>query len=106
MAGCGAGGARAAINCGKAGTGRISNVTCRLLTEIRRQPPGREMEAVDKRTEAAMNLQIDREALGDAILSAGEPDGQYDAWTLDELDRLADLGSVRSAWAGTDDRGA
>ena len=49
-----------------------------------------------------MNLQIDREALADAILSAGEPDAQYDAWTLDELDRLADLGSVRSAWAGTE----
>ena len=48
-----------------------------------------------------MNTQIDREALADAILFAGEPDAQYDAWTLDELDRLADLGSVRSAWAGT-----
>jgi hypothetical protein len=53
-----------------------------------------------------MNTQIDREALDDAILFAGEPDAQYDAWTLDELDRLADLGSVRSAWAGTDEPGA
>jgi hypothetical protein len=24
-------------------------------------------------------------------------------WSLDELDRSADLGSVRSAWAGSDD---
>jgi hypothetical protein len=52
-----------------------------------------------------MSLHIDREVLDDAILSAGDPDGQYDAWTLDELD-LADLGSVRSSWAGADDRGA
>jgi hypothetical protein len=53
-----------------------------------------------------MNTQIDRESLDDAILSLGEPDAQYDAWTLDELDRFADLGSVRSAWAGCDDAGA
>jgi hypothetical protein len=54
-----------------------------------------------------MSARIDPEALADAILSVGEPDvAQYDAWTLDELDRLADLGSVRSAWAGTDEPGA
>lgn len=52
-----------------------------------------------------MNTQIDRNALADAILSAGEPDAQYAAWTLDELDSLADLGSVRSAWASADEPG-
>ena len=51
-----------------------------------------------------MSMHIDRET--DAILSAGEPDAQYDAWDLYELDRSADLGSVRSAWAGNDDAGA
>ena len=59
------------------------------------------MGSVNERHGGPMNAQIDREALADAILFAGEPDAQYDAWTLDELDRLADLGSVRSAWAGT-----
>jgi hypothetical protein len=37
--------------------------------------------------------------LADAILAADEAD----AWTLDELDHSADLGSLRSAWASTDD---
>lgn len=35
----------------------------------------------------------------DAILTAEEPA----AWTLDELDHSADLGSLRSAWASGDD---
>jgi hypothetical protein len=35
----------------------------------------------------------------DAILAAEEPD----AWTLDELDHSADLGSLRSAWASGND---
>jgi hypothetical protein len=51
-----------------------------------------------------MNAQIDREALADAILFAGEPDAQYDAWTLDELDRFADFGLVRAARLGDDDQ--
>jgi hypothetical protein len=64
------------------------------------------MEAVDKRTEAAMNMQIDREAMADAILFAGEPDAQYDAWTLDELDQFADIGLVRAARLADDDPAA
>ena len=50
-----------------------------------------------------MNADFDREAVADAILSAGEPDGQYDAWTLDELDQFADFGLVRAARLGDDD---
>jgi hypothetical protein len=52
-----------------------------------------------------MNTQIDREARYDAILSVGEPDAQYDAWTLDELDQFADFGLVRAARLGDDDQG-
>ena len=37
--------------------------------------------------------------LADAILTAEETA----AWTLDELDHSADLGSLRSAWSGADD---
>jgi hypothetical protein len=37
--------------------------------------------------------------LTDAILMADEPD----AWTLDELDHSADLGSLRSAWNSLDE---
>jgi hypothetical protein len=53
-----------------------------------------------------MNAQVDREARDDAILSAGEPDGQYDAWTLDELDQFSDFGLVRAARLGDDGQGA
>jgi hypothetical protein len=54
-----------------------------------------------------MNTQIDRDALADAILLAGEPDvAQYDAWTLDELDQFADFGLVRAARLGDDEQGA
>jgi hypothetical protein len=35
----------------------------------------------------------------DAILAGEEPS----AWTLDELESSADLGSLRSAWAGSDE---
>jgi hypothetical protein len=64
------------------------------------------MEAVNGNAqEAAMNTQIDREALADAILSAGESDGKYDAWTLDELDQFSDFGLVRAARSVDDEQG-
>lgn len=56
-----------------------------------------------------MNLDTARELYADAaetVLLAEDPGVPIDAWTLDELDRLADLRSVRAAWAGTDDRSA
>ena len=40
---------------------------------------------------------------GDAILSSEEPDTPVAAWTLDELDHSADLASLRSALAHTDE---
>ena len=59
------------------------------------------MAALPKETD--MTTQLHPAAAADAILSAGEPDAAFAAWTLDELDDLADLGSVRSAFAGSDD---
>ena len=47
-------------------------------------------------------INLNQKALSSAILLAEEPDAEIAAWTLDELDHLADLGSVRSAVAGTD----
>jgi hypothetical protein len=51
--------------------------------------------------EKHMKTQIDPNDAGD--LAPGEPDAAFDAWTLDELDDLAGLGSVRVAFAGSDD---
>lgn len=51
-----------------------------------------------------MTRLIDRDVSADAILSPGEGDGAFDAWTLEELDD--DLGSLRSAFAGSDDAGS
>ena len=53
-----------------------------------------------------MRTQIDPALLADAILFAEEPDAQLTAWTLDDLDRVADLGSLRSAWPSMDDENA
>jgi hypothetical protein len=50
-----------------------------------------------------MRTPIDREDAADAILSAGEGDAAFAAWTLEELDD--ELGSMRSAFAGSDDAG-
>jgi len=40
----------------------------------------------------------------DAILTAWEADADFDAWTLDELDD--ELGSLRPAFAGSNDAGS
>ena len=48
-----------------------------------------------------MRTQVDRQAAAEAILSAGEADAAFDAWTVEELED--DLGSMRSAFAGRDD---
>jgi hypothetical protein len=50
-----------------------------------------------------MRTQIDRQDAVDAILPAWESDAAFDAWTLEELDD--DLGSLRPAFAGSDDAG-
>jgi hypothetical protein len=44
--------------------------------------------------------QADRQDPADAILNAREGDAAFDAWTLEELED--DLGSMRSAFAGSD----
>jgi len=46
-----------------------------------------------------MKQQADQFDLADAILTADETA----AWTLDELDHSADLGSLRSAWTSADE---
>jgi hypothetical protein len=48
-----------------------------------------------------MSMQNDTDILASAIAFAEEADATIDAWTLDELESLADLGSIRAAWAGT-----
>ena len=57
-----------------------------------------------------MRMLLDRKNAADAILSTGEGDAGFDAWTLDEL--AEDLGPYtrepgffRSAFAGSDDAG-
>ena len=39
------------------------------------------------------------------ILPEEDADIPVDAWSLDELDRFADLDAVRAAWSRTDDAG-
>jgi hypothetical protein len=51
-----------------------------------------------------MRFQINQEDAADAILPAGEGDAAFAAWTLEELED--DLGSLRPAFAGSDDAGA
>ena len=50
-----------------------------------------------------MRTQVDRQDAADAILNAGEADAAFDAWTVEELED--DLGSLRSAFDGSDDVG-
>jgi hypothetical protein len=46
------------------------------------------------------------QALIDALEDDFTSETEFDEpWSLDELERSADLGSVRSAWAGSGDRG-
>ena len=49
-------------------------------------------------------MDLDQGFLADAILFGDETESDRIAvWTLDELDRSANLGSIRSAWTRTDD---
>lgn len=50
-----------------------------------------------------MAMQFDlTDALDDALSVTDDPDSPIAQWSLDDLDRSADLGSVRSACAGGD----
>ncbi len=48
-----------------------------------------------------MSTRLDPDLLADAMFDADEP---IDEWTLDELERSADLSSVRSAWTRADEQ--
>jgi hypothetical protein len=50
-----------------------------------------------------MRARTDREDPADAVLSAGEGEAEFDAWTLDELDD--ELGALRSPFTGGADAG-
>jgi len=50
-----------------------------------------------------MAARFDPELLAESASFADEFDEPIVEWTLDELDRSADLGSLRSAWAAGDD---
>jgi hypothetical protein len=39
----------------------------------------------------------------DDTMALEEPAAPVDAWTLDELDQLGELASLRPAWTGVDD---
>jgi hypothetical protein len=48
-----------------------------------------------------MSTKFDIDAGDDDLFFADDPDLPTTPWSLDELERSADLGSVRSAWAGS-----
>ena len=50
-----------------------------------------------------MNAPLHLDPFEDDLFAADDPDLPAGEWTLDDLDRSADLGSVRSAWTGSDD---
>lgn len=52
-----------------------------------------------------MTTQFDTDASDDDLFFADELDMPTTPWSLDDLERSADLGSARSAWAGSGDAG-
>lgn len=50
-----------------------------------------------------MNRLPDQSRDADERTLLADDDESIDGWTLDELERSADLGSVRSAWSMADD---
>jgi hypothetical protein len=50
-----------------------------------------------------MAARLDPDWIAEGASFADEFDEPIVEWTLDELDRSADLGSLRSAWAAGDD---
>ncbi len=49
-----------------------------------------------------MSNRFDPTLLADAMFDADAADSPIDEWTLDDLERSADLSSVRSAWTYAD----
>jgi hypothetical protein len=54
------------------------------------------------RKATAMSTKFDIDARDDDLFFTDDTDLPTTPWSLDELERSADLGSVRSAWAGSD----
>ncbi len=50
-----------------------------------------------------MTQPLTTDPLDDMLSSVDDPDFPTTPWSLDELDRSTDLGSVRSAWASSSD---
>jgi hypothetical protein len=48
-----------------------------------------------------MSTKFDTDASDDELFFADDPDLPIAPWSLDDLERSADLGSVRSAWVGS-----
>lgn len=51
-----------------------------------------------------MNTRFDPTLLADTLIDADDADSPIDEWSLDDLDRSADLSSVRSAWTYADEQ--
>jgi hypothetical protein len=61
------------------------------------------MSSLTWRTDMAATFAPEWTAETETVLFVDELDDAVAEWTLDELDRSADLGSMRSAWGGADD---
>jgi hypothetical protein len=55
------------------------------------------LHATSNQGELTMSTRLDPDLLADAMVDTDE-------WTLDELERSADLSSVRSAWTRADEQ--
>jgi len=70
---------------------------------MERKPAEREMGTVETgNRRPAMTKHFDMGFFANAILGAEESDSPIAVWTLDELEQLADLDSVRAARSHTD----
>jgi hypothetical protein len=60
--------------------------------------------ATSNQGDLTMSARLDPDLLADAMFDADDADAPIDGWTLDDLERSADLSSVRSAWTQADDQ--
>jgi hypothetical protein len=62
------------------------------------------LHATSNQGELTMSTRLDPDLLADAMVDTDDADAPIDEWTLDELERSADLSSVRSAWTRADEQ--